>query len=63
MIPENRAVPVDADDQTSRRRLSWQAPKLTEYGSIEKLTQDGGSGCSGVQFTGPLDPLPLREGS
>jgi hypothetical protein len=33
----------DSDPPASESRREWTTPELTEYGSIAKLTQSGGS--------------------
>jgi hypothetical protein len=35
--------PRDADGAAPRRKRPYAAPRLTEYGSVAKLTQGGGS--------------------
>jgi hypothetical protein len=40
---ENKPADKTPDDAVQPVRRPWTAPELTEYGSVAKLTQSGGS--------------------
>jgi hypothetical protein len=40
---DNNAADSTPDEAVQPTRRPWTAPELTEYGSVAKLTQSGGS--------------------